>query len=68
MTNEAYIFSITKRFRKINKTIEDQGKNKQKQLKILEDKWLNSIHLLKNVMVLNIKLTINFEQLILKEK
>ena len=68
MTNAAYIFSITKRFRKTNKTIEDQGKNKQKQLKILEDKWLNLFHLLKNVMVLNIKLTINFEQLILKEK
>ena len=68
MTNEAYIFSITKRFRKTSKTIEDQGKNKQKQLKILEDNWLNLIHLLKNVMVMNIKLTINFEQLILKEK
>ena len=37
MTNAAYIFHITKRFRKTNKTIEDQGKNKQKQLKILED-------------------------------
>ena len=37
MTNAAYIFPITKRFRKTNKTIEDQGKNKQKQLKILED-------------------------------
>ena len=68
MTNAAYIFHITKRFRKTNKTIEDQGKNKQKQLKILEDNQLNLIHLLKHIMVLNIKLTINFEQLILKEK
>ena len=31
--------------------LEDQGKNNQKQLKILENNWLNLMHLLKKMII-----------------
>ena len=42
---------LGKAFKRQTKTIEDQGENQIKQLKIMENNWLNLMNLLKRILI-----------------